>query len=144
MNKHYEHIRKVCIAKNPSILDLVMGCEVRYYKSSETEWWYYVWTVVWHTRDIDIDDELKVMYNNNLFYVSDYEILGRPITLQDVLLALSEKLDNWDTINMHINTRWQLVFRDSEYPLLYDYDLSKPLSEQSDEVLEWLSKQLTK
>lgn len=135
MNKHYEHIRKVCIAKNPSILDLVMGCEVIIARVTYTvicahgwgqytiAWkeWYWVSTVRREKEEFEL-------------------ILGRQITLQDVLLALKSY-----SPNVH------LMLRDDEEWLSIammwsdwiKYDLTKPLSEQSDEVLEWIAKQIS-
>lgn len=94
--------------------------------------------------------ELKVMYNNNLFYVSDYEILGRSITLQDVLLALGDRFainSNGDFLYLRDREPWQYYphwsVEDEYMEYMPTYDLSKPLSEQSDELLEWIAKQLS-
>lgn len=92
-----EAVRQACIGANPGILDLVFGCEG-----------------IWHKRKND-DHELKdiksVVLNNdigldiytyepwekgskNLTYHTitilqdDFEIIGRAITLADVLLAM--------------------------------------------------------
>jgi len=138
MNKHYEHIRKVCIEKNPSILDLVMGCEIicsgiddikTIIKINDPFLWsgevYYTWDFCWTRKDIS-------------------KILGRPITLQDVLFAIPNKTIAIDALWIFYSILYDKSFVVPwSSPLrTYKYNLTLQLSEQSDEVLDWIAQQL--
>lgn len=134
-NPHYEHIRKVCIEKNPSILDLVMGCE-----------WMINWKKWVHTgskwRKCDMWDWEWWFW----WYFSSMwmELLGRPITLQDVLfvfysIAQSEcSKYEWEWMCECWNTYWD---EQIDY-ILNIYDLSKPFHEQLDYFYQWCAEQL--
>lgn len=70
------------------------------------------------------------------------EIIGHPIHLEHIMLALSLSLQQWDTLNWHINSYKEFSFRTMQDTFLKDYKLDKPLSEQSDAVLKFLSENI--
>lgn len=120
MTNYYEQIRAACIKVNPSILDLVMGCEIKnesWFIFTIVRKTYWGWEAKWGNELID-------------FRENNFEIIWRPITLQDVLFARLQQLD----------ARGLLLDFTEE---LYDwYDLSKPLSEQSWQFYKWCAEQL--
>lgn len=83
-------IRAACVAANPSILDLVFGCEVAHASGKMT---------IVSDYYSDLDTKLFTLRGEagNIFRESQkaakqhYEILGRPIRLADVLVAIKEK-----------------------------------------------------
>lgn len=95
-------VRDACIAANPSIADLVFGCRVRYILRS-----YRYAVITGHTNErndsISVMDEDSGMPNAiSKSWIT--EIIGRPIRLADVLLAIKEKSreDAWQyAINPH-------------------------------------------
>lgn len=80
-----QEIKKACIAANPAILDLVFGCEVTSDKGEKV-------TIINKGRDIDgswfsfLDKENLITTDEVVGGVN--EILGRPIHLADILLAV--------------------------------------------------------
>lgn len=60
----------------------------------------------------------------------DMEILGHPITLEHILKVINESDDN-DAHNIPDETYEEVVWQ---------WDWCKPLSEQSQETIEWLNK----
>lgn len=104
MNKYYEQIRAACIKNDPSILDLVMGCEVKW-----KDWqWIYCWLAyidwldMWHIIDTG-DKFLTAVF-------SCPEPIGRQITLQDVLRLTQNVLwiEIWGN-NILAFTKWDPV-----------------------------------
>lgn len=128
-------VREACIAANPSIVELKFGCEIR---SLETKMTYMGKGVYWNA------------FLGNTFVDSGAliidEILGRPIELADVLLAISQsgkKLVPWvidengffwakDSVNQCIHVGGLKV----------QWNLLKPFSLQSDETKIFLAELL--
>ena len=99
-----EIIRKACVKANPSIMDLVFGCEIKldnkknavlYYEKGgssfdgeNTE--YYEGALCLYSEEGEF-----LTYGDESEYkmpkINDIEILGRPIRLADVLLAVGFK-----------------------------------------------------
>lgn len=79
--------------------------------------------------------------------LKDFEIIGSPVMLNDVLLWLSKILeDKWDEINLQIPTSYDkgyFYFKKTFENIATgspDINLSSPyLSEQSDELIEFLN-----
>lgn len=96
-------IKSKCIAANKSILDLVFGCELKRNDQYGT-----VYKCV-NEHGFACNDE-KVWLNSVPFGVMeveririgkdlDFEIIGRPIQLPDVLLAIGKKKESDDDYN---------------------------------------------
>lgn len=115
MNTYIDIIRKACIATDPSILDLKFGCEV---KMLLGDWYGEIGHVEYPcskcpkhklykncTEDCDPDDAVSVVTNpdeepKEWIFINngkDFEILGRPIRLADVLLAIAKCKKNWNS-----------------------------------------------
>lgn len=80
MEDNIKKIREACIAANPSIKDLVFGCEVKTPYGNITK-------LVWETRGKSI----WLTEEDSRYNLEDLEIIGRPIRLADVLLAIQKK-----------------------------------------------------
>lgn len=87
-----EIIRKACIAANPSILDLKFGCEVKNKKFG------YTFFVSFCDKENEVVVYCPKEFDNQFhhdsiehFEAGKMEILGRPIRLADVLLAIAHK-----------------------------------------------------
>ena len=82
-------------------------------------------------------DEIIVQSPNMLnILVEKYGIVGQPIRLADLLLAISKNLKKGDVINCHINSRGELSIRTLEE--IKDYNLSQDnILLQSDDFCEW-------
>lgn len=87
-----EIIRKACIAANPSILDLKFGCEVKNKKFG------YTFFVSFCDKENEVVVYCPKEFDNQFhhdsiehFEAGKMEILGRPIRLADVLLAIESQ-----------------------------------------------------
>ncbi len=151
--QHIQKIREACIAANPSILDLTFGCELYYPSEGNTtpDGKYWVTEVKDGCVYCIARESYSKDYTPRRFAIEgNFEILGRPIHLADVLLAVEKQGDiliklNYDkTICIKRSesvkglTEWQIT--DSA-----NWDLSKnSLIDQSDETIEFISKLLEK
>ena len=150
MNK-LETIREKCIEANPSIKDLVFGCEIEnviFYKDAkkkEPDWMRrneLRGTVIKDLRSdflpmwVDYGDQLEFEISPH-DYVS-FDIIGRPIRLADVLLAIRKvKGSAYDFAEL-LGLDWDSdgiieEYRDSIWNLLKD-----DLTQQSDETIDFL------
>lgn len=93
--KQIEHIRSKCIEANPSIKDLVFGCDISIYGK--------YFRIIRAYEDIkSYDLENNTRYTIEMLTKTIYiQILGREIRLTDVLLALS-KVKNCDGLNIDV------------------------------------------
>lgn len=111
-----ETIRKACIKANPSIKDLVFGCEVMMkwgdYHGDVATVEYVCGKCKKHKLskncnedcyfDGNIEDAISVVHSPEdepkewILLEADYDIIGRPIRLADVLLAIKD-----NTIGIH-------------------------------------------
>lgn len=117
-----EDIRKVVIEANPSILDLVFGCEI---VSLETRMIFMGKGVYWNSY-------LGTTFVDMGSLVID-EIIGREIRLSDVLLAIkNSNIRVMCDVGIFVlpNGNWQT---DIQWNLHYD-----SLSSQSDETISFL------
>lgn len=121
--KKISYIRERCIEANPSIKDLVFGCEVRYYMDS---------SMIFCTPANEDDYVTAVYTKNNTLQkiedIEDYEIIGRPIRLADVLGTVYP--DEITNTHLAIVARWNLKQDD--------------LSLQSQETIDFLYSLLNK
>lgn len=101
-----EAIHAACIAANDDIMKLKFGCEVRSYKTRLI--------IVDHKKGFLWNPEIEQPYNNSGATLYD-EILGRPIHLADVLLAIQGK-------NIGVQTNGCFITRD---PGRSTYELSQ-------------------
>lgn len=88
--QNIEIIRKACIKANPDILKLKFGCEVELNKESKSE----RMTVV---KLLDKTGEYVVTYQDGtqgLNQPDELKIIGRPIRLADVLVAMNADREN--------------------------------------------------
>lgn len=118
-------IRAKCIEANPSIKDLVFGCDVQDVEYSHK--WKYVgrysddWLILWK----DDTGTGKARREN-------IQIIGRPIQLADVLLAIGNNTDEG------IYILDDGTFADREDIVLGDWNLLKPFSEQEEPVIRFI------
>lgn len=133
MKSTLEIIREKVIEVVPEILELKFGCRVSITSEIDGE-----------RAEIVIDNsyEVNTAEKENLYQKETgnteriYEIIGRPIQLADVLRVI-------DKIDTHcIRTDGDFLKFDEDYKRYISFgvwwDLSKPLEEQSEEVLEFL------
>jgi hypothetical protein len=86
----YEQLKKIIQVANPEIMELKFGCEVEIPTSGEANYKRYK-AMVEHARlDEVIAVDLDTFGQWTLRQGRDYKILGRPIRLADVLLALEK------------------------------------------------------
>jgi hypothetical protein len=124
-----KEVREAIIAAVPEIMELKFGCRVRLKSSTENNVHIIIYS--WETESGDrrygIDGYVIADFKEK-----DFEILGRPITLADVLRAIDTDL----AIN---DFGYFIRIVDCEVrDYYYGWDLSKPLDGQSDEVWRFL------
>ena len=119
-----EYIRQKCIEVNPVITELKFGCELkrpssaRHYKVIEDLGWSAntekVWinSVPFGSMEVPIEIEKKQIIDNN---GDEWKVIGRPIRLADVLLAIGEAnhgtaATSWgaNSIRLRILDLWNL------------------------------------
>lgn len=114
MNEQYEKLRQVIIAANPEIMELDTGCVVQ------------------------SDNRAYLVGSSDVHMLSQFKIIGRPIRLADVLLAI-EKHGLNDQIEYHNILFDLLVKNESLWNLRNDN-----LDHQSDETKQFLINLLVK
>lgn len=145
MEDNIKKIREACIAANPSIKDLVFGCN--YVQDGKT---YFVISAKTMSRGLRNQiDQLQTSYFSSIISTdgdcmfdgavehSDIEIIGRPIRLADVLLAIQKKKHNDETylVNMYgifMDTHFNFSMK-NQWNLLKDN-----LEEQSPETISFV------
>jgi len=129
--KYIEEIRKVCIKANPEILELKFGCRIGNERKYRLE--YVGFNNRQHCLALWKDGEQSLLFVDN---VKQEEILGRPITLADVLLTIAFG----KTVGF-IRTDTGLIEIDQNpSELLSLWNLKENLENQSEETIEWLYK----
>jgi len=146
--QNLKDIRKACITANPSIIDLKFGCEtskgvITAVFESQGDYSYAMTpsSTTWHGR-FGTAEARRIPSDS-------FEIIGRPIRLADVLVAISKKLNEADA---DINGRVYLVGDDGTFGLIhtdrpgyekyvnwqsYEWSLlDDSLNSQTDETLE--------
>ena len=137
MQNNLKTIREACIKSNPSILNLEFGCEV-----------------IFNTRKLFItghalSDEKQVLIGDKFeskYFVkkSDLEIIGRPIRLADIVLALHTKLSpTQDLIFKEIADKVIQDIRNQIMEVVVRWNLKNDnLENQSEETLQFLAELL--
>ena len=77
-----KYIRERCIEANPEIVELKFGCRIKITEINYTD------TVVAHLQS---ERELKTYYSYRVLVDDIEKIIGRPIRLADVLLAIEKR-----------------------------------------------------
>lgn len=141
MNKNEQIIREACIKANPEIMELKFGCQIHFIQQT--------WVFAGFGREdgltymltkTELEDGKGVFTTIKDHSEGRYEILGRPIHLADVLLAI-EKLskdvnilvDSQGSIYVGGLVNWQII-KNVSWNLLQD-DLSK----QSEELKSFVA-----
>ena len=135
--QYIDKIKETCIKANPSILDLKSGCEVirgsDFGGSPEN---------VFIGNPYECKEVLgkSIIQVQNPWNIDDtddlIEVLGRPIQLADVLLALKNKGVEYGSTNFSV---YCTVLLQMDKPL---WNLTKPLEDQSEETLKFISELL--
>jgi len=88
-------IREACISVNPEIVELKFGCKVRFGRWGDSN---RIYTVVSRHEDkvFCVRDGKKSV--DRITLTDDEIILGRPIRLADVLLAMDERIPIMKTV----------------------------------------------
>ena len=130
MNK-YEKLKQIIQQANPEIMELKFGCVVTYEGSVGIPRIRHVATVLNKTQSGGI-----AVYTSFIQYFipEELEILGRPITLSDVLLAIKAY-----KIKLDFDTRSQpFLFITDWNDKTVIWDLTKPFDDQSQEIKDFL------
>lgn len=134
-------IREACIKANPSIKDLVFGCQIKVEKGIAT---------IYEANDQVIEavqlDKPEIGYrwavNKPRETVNDFEIIGRPIRLADVLLAV--KLFGRKRVPWMVDEMGFFWARDNDKKVIFfglekQWDLFKDdLTQQSEETIDFI------
>lgn len=72
--------------------------------------------------------------------IPEYEIIGRPITLEDVLKKLQDVPQIMDSLGLTVSgrLRFEELFMGRDEPLFAYWELGKPLDQQSHECIAFL------
>ena len=147
--KNLEKIRKACIKANPEIMELKFGCvEKRHYRNLydkngqpefDTKVMYLGTTKTqWKDEVVFLDDQGKP---NMDYHCSKKEIIGRPIQLADVLLALDKKRETGSPVWLVASHGEFILWENKkvkERSVIY-WNLKKPLEEQSKETIDFIA-----
>lgn len=134
MEKKIEEIRKACISRNPSILDLEFGCEVTIKKAGLC-----IVTNKPILNEASFFARMKLGAEGNTpfaTYTDDItSIIGRPIRLSDVLLALKYNIFH---IQKYPNYA-RLSYTTKTHVGGFDWNLAQDdLTKQSPETLNFI------
>lgn len=134
-NQKIETIRQACIKANPEIVELKFGCEV------ETLNWGKV-TITQNGDDYVeyiLPDGTRGDEDTQIYFEKEIQnILGRPIRLADVLLAMEGKISN-DSLSLHSGGyRDFLWYQDEKIQINFWNLLKDSLSDQSEETINFL------
>jgi len=111
---------------NPSLLELSFGCEVVIKIQADKEPFRKV-TLLNKTKNRRGEEQWYIYEGKTTYYRPESEfteILGHPITLDHVLVAINENNKWEDWVILKLTTEWQLT---------------KPFSDQPQEVIDFLS-----
>lgn len=131
-NKNIEIIREKVIACNPSILELKFGCEMEW-KTKEGEKFMFL--------DMTHEGVLQVKFPNGTIglrsaMITDCEILGRPITLADILQTISQNSHPGEVLIYEMNSYFEFFFGDKAQGA---WDLRKSFEDQTPECHQFLA-----
>lgn len=135
MNSHLQSIIEKCKLANPKLLELTPWCVVK-----EIETWK-TFEVIQVVKFVNFIIRVLDWNDVKAFYPRHVEILWHPITLQDILLVL------WNE-DYAIDGKGNILKWDYDYDTAYHektwivYDLTKSPYDQSEDVLEFISKNI--
>lgn len=153
MNNNLSKVRAACISAVPEIMELKFGCRLKD-KSDNEDYLFVDWhfntcpTVIpvaalgktpfedgcsWQDTIFSMGDVSNEKIKNPFGAESTYEILGRPITLEDVLLLLRSITPKVNPLRS--NTHPAYV----ESSVIKRWKLGLPLSEQPPETIDFLA-----
>jgi len=136
-----EHIQK----EIPEIMELKFGCKVETGKNRDK-------AIIFYSKNNQIWINYDNSNNTNYFNLSDernYQILGRPITLEDVLMVIPENKKNvysLETTNTFIGSKKKNLF---EFNHMHTrtgvfWIPNKDINNQPQETIDFLHNLLTK
>lgn len=96
-----QKIRAACIAANPEITELKFGCEIYDHMDGQKHFVTSVNNLGTHDMTVLFQGEIVRMVSG-VYEKNNYEILGRPIRLADVLLAIDGTYRHGDAITVRI------------------------------------------
>lgn len=142
-------IREACIKANPEIMEFKFGCEIEFIVQID---WRKVSAGLRSTKIffIGIDEDSNkcywspeksfLMVDPNEEKMRGYTILGRPIRLADVLLAMEKKVKDKSTNNTEYLSNEMQYLWESAKDIIHLWNLREDdLSKQSAECLEFLA-----
>ena len=137
MKTKLEQLRDIIIKAVPSILDLKFGCKVDYnecpelYKNGDPPDWVEAEMICFNN---EFHQEICIIQDGTIYNnvkLEDYRIIGRDITLEDVLIALHK--------NELSKRGMRLYLPNIAYKVIDNgWKLGKPLKEQSEETKNYL------
>ncbi len=152
--KTLEELKKKIQESVPEIMELGFGCKISF--NTKMNIGGEKWDERSYATILNIVPDLgfTILHENNhielflaFLYIKKFKILGRPITLEDVLVALGERTDleyEWDKDN---NGKICFVIRQTKYECQEEstiayirWQLNKTLDQQSEECWEFLNK----
>lgn len=115
----------------PELMELSTGCRV--YDSKAIDWARDLVLLVYTPKGkLYFREPDGSVFHTTSSYLKQIEILGHPITLEHVLKAIDEEAGS--------GFPWEIVACTTEVRKLVEmWNLTKPLSEQSPELIEWLN-----
>lgn len=151
---HLQSIIEKCHLANPKLLELSFGCRLQYgalpviinYSRPTLDWPTYKYMTDGGQVFYDSDDRMKnwcLSRRGDNWEVEWWKILWHPITLQDILLAMWPwySITCWGLFFMAIPWDWYERFDKLKITNIR-YDMSKSPYDQSEEVLEFISKNI--
>lgn len=132
MFKH-EQLKEIIVKAVPDIMELTWGCRVK-----TKNWGTVKITTLKDDGYVDylLEDGKPADEESMLFYKDEIvEILGRPITLENVLIAINKKDIDYRIMKWGENKIMLGVVDKRDGTL---WQLNKPLSEQSEDTIDFL------
>lgn len=136
-----EKIRKACISANPEILALKFGCKLQHKDYSDTIHIFLNIKECGWMQAIQLFNDFVVDIK-----LDKYKVIGRPIQLADVLLALDKSPDIKAVVSDKGHFRvldnclyGQKIVKAGKGQIACDWNLKKPLEEQSKETIDFIA-----
>lgn len=146
MTTTLEKVREKIISLVPEIVELKFGCEVRMTdKGNETLPSDFMFTDGVVGRDYKVwrgESYVKVIQMHDWINKGYYKIIGRPITLEDVLRAHCTMFDWFGDRPLEYRIGKTGQYEEQVASIYNLWHLGKPLEEQSDELKAFVGKVL--
>ena len=131
----YEKLRSRIVELVPEIVELKFGCRL---KSLDSE-------AVFITSENQYQTRSFLHSGHNICYQfqksefeKEYEIIGRPITLEDILRAIGRRSDTWHVAGDGAFCCLNQVT--GQFERVAQWHLGKPLEQQDEETLLFIAK----